>query len=124
MEDIYCFAGNPLDRASERRRDSVWVASLLDDPAARVLPLSELRPLIRGSDTIELDWQPLSLWRETIANRATLVFLGLAERRPFFAIDAALALYLKYQMPSRRKRPSPLRGIAVPAMRLRRCSLR
>src|SRR5881275_2883713 len=91
MEDIYCFAGNPLDRASERRRDSVWVASLLDDPAARVLPLSELRPLIRGSDTIELDWQPLSQWRETIANGATLVFLGLAERRPFFAIDAGPA---------------------------------
>jgi hypothetical protein len=22
MEEIYCFAGNPLDRASERRRDS------------------------------------------------------------------------------------------------------
>ena len=47
MEDIYCFAGNPLDRASERRRDTEWVASLLADPAARILPLRDLRPLTR-----------------------------------------------------------------------------
>jgi len=44
MEDIYCFAGNPLDRASERRRDTAWVRSLLDDPAARILPLRDLLP--------------------------------------------------------------------------------
>ena len=49
MEDIYCFAGNPLDRASERRRDTAWVASLLADPAARILPLRDLRPLTRGT---------------------------------------------------------------------------
>ncbi len=47
MEDIYCFAGNPLDRASERRRDTAWIASLLADPAARILPLRDLRPLTR-----------------------------------------------------------------------------
>ena len=41
MEEIYCFAGNPLDRASERRRDAAWIATLLGDSAARVLPLSE-----------------------------------------------------------------------------------
>ena len=48
MEDIYCFAGNPLDRASERRRDTDWIASLLADPEARILPLRDLRPLTRG----------------------------------------------------------------------------
>src|SRR5437588_348660 len=47
MEEIYCFGGNPLDRASERRRDTLWIQSLLDDPSARILPLCELRPLIR-----------------------------------------------------------------------------
>ena len=35
MEEIYCFAGNPLDRVSQRRRDAGWVASLLEDPATR-----------------------------------------------------------------------------------------
>ena len=28
MDDIYCFGGNPLDRASERRNDRAWIAEL------------------------------------------------------------------------------------------------
>src|SRR5213076_2796389 len=88
MEEIYCFAGNPLDRASERRRDAAWIATLLGDSAARVLPLSELRPLIRKGDTTELDWQPVAPWHQAIERGATLVFLGLDEGCPYFAIDA------------------------------------
>ena len=42
MEEIYCFAGNPLDRASEHRRDAGWIASLLDDPAARLIRRSAI----------------------------------------------------------------------------------
>jgi NAD+ diphosphatase len=90
MEEIYCFGGNPLDRASERRRDTLWIQSLLDDPAARILPLCELRPLIRGA-VPELDWQPLAPWRERIARGATLVFLGLDKDRPYFAVDGGPA---------------------------------
>src|SRR5258706_1411544 len=91
MEEIYCFAGNPLDRVSERRRDSAWVGELLDDPAARLLPLRDLRPLTRGSDKIELDWQTVAPWRELIGGGATLIFLGLGDGRPHFAIDAGAA---------------------------------
>src|SRR5206468_1693817 len=29
MDDVYCFGGNPLDRASERRDDGQWIATLL-----------------------------------------------------------------------------------------------
>jgi len=89
MEEIYCFAGNPLDRASERRRDTAWIASLLDDPAARILPLSDLRPLTRGSASPVLDWQPVAPWRDRIEHGATLVFLGLDGERPYFAVDAS-----------------------------------
>ncbi len=89
MEDIYCFAGNPLDRASEKRRDTAWIQSLLDDPAALILPLRELRPLTRGSNAPVLDWQPIASCRSLIDDGATLVFLGLGDdRRPYFAIDA------------------------------------
>src|SRR5437763_7818727 len=92
MEEIYCFAGNPLDRASERRRDAAWIASLLDDPAARILPLCDLRPLTRGGDEPVLDWQPAAPWREIIDKGAMLVFLGLDDdRRPHFAVDASAA---------------------------------
>ena len=90
MEDIYCFAGNPLDRVSERRRDREWIASLLDDPRAVILPLHQLRPLTRGSNSPVLDWQRIALWRDRIDNGATLIFLGLGDDgRPHFAVDAS-----------------------------------
>jgi NAD+ diphosphatase len=91
MEEIYCFAGNPLDRMSERRRDQAWVAALLADPAARVLPLLELRPLTRGDAAAPaLDWQPAASWRAAIEAGAMLVFLGVGDdQRPYFAIDAS-----------------------------------
>jgi NAD+ diphosphatase len=89
MEDIYCFAGNPLNRASERRRDTAWVRSLLDDPAARILALRDLLPFTRGSATPVLDWQKLAPWRDLIEHGATLVFLGLDRERPYFAVDAS-----------------------------------
>src|SRR5690349_15672408 len=88
MEEIYCFAGNPLNRASERRRDTAWIASLIADPAARILPLHELRPLTRSSAAPVLDWQKLAPWRDLIERGATLVFLGLDGERPYFAVDA------------------------------------
>jgi NAD+ diphosphatase len=88
MEEICPFAGNPLDRVSERRRDAAWVAGLLADPAARMLPLCELRPLVAG-DGAALGWQQVAPWRDRIASGATLIFLGLDESdRPHFAIDA------------------------------------
>jgi len=88
MEDIYCFAGNPLDRASERRRDTAWIRSLIDDPAARILPLRDLLPFTRGSAVPVLDWQNVAPWRDPIERGATLVFLGLDGERPYFAVDA------------------------------------
>ena len=88
MEEIYCFAGNPLDRASERRRDGEWIRSLLDAPSTVILPLCDLRPLTRGADTPALDWQPVEHWRDAMAQGATLVFLGLGDGRAYFAIDA------------------------------------
>jgi len=43
MDDIYCFGGNPLDRASERRDDREWIAALLGDPLAVVPALAGSR---------------------------------------------------------------------------------
>ena len=89
MEEIYCFAGNPLDRASERRRDAAWIGSLLLDPAARILPVRDLRPLTRDDVLPALDWQPVAPWRDLIGRGATLIFLGLGEEGPRFAVDAS-----------------------------------
>ena len=94
MEDIYCFGGNPLDRAAERRRDEAWIRSLIDDPAARILPMRELKPALRDGNGagLSLDWQPVGRWRELVETGAMLIFLGLGEDgRPHFALDASAA---------------------------------
>src|SRR5262245_63773850 len=81
MEDIYCFAGNPLDRVSERRDDRDWIASLLGDPQTRVLALRDLKPFTRGTGAPALDWQPVGPWRGHIDSGAQLIFLGLGDGR-------------------------------------------
>ena len=88
MEDIYCFGGNPLDRASERRGDREWMAKLLADPDTRILALRDLKPFTCGTGTPALDWQPVAQWRDQIDAGATLLFLGLGDGRAHFAIDA------------------------------------
>ncbi|MBM3518290.1 MAG: NAD(+) diphosphatase [Alphaproteobacteria bacterium] len=80
----YVFAGNPLDRVSHLRRDEAWLAAALADPDARLLPFWQLRPLVGAAN--RLAWQPA---RE-LAGHATLgtvVLLGQAEGRSFFAAD-------------------------------------
>jgi NAD+ diphosphatase len=89
MEDIYCFGGNPLDRASERRDDRAWIGALLDDRATRILALRDLKPFTRGTAAPALDWHPVAPWRDRIDAGATLIFLGLGDGRAHFAIDAA-----------------------------------
>ena len=91
MEEIYCFAGNPLDRVSERRRDAGWITSLLDDPETRLLPLHGLKPLVRHASAVALDWQPVAPWRSLIDDGATLIMLGLRDGRAWFALDASRA---------------------------------
>src|SRR5438445_11766524 len=85
MEDIYCFGGNPLDRASERRNDREWIAALLGDRETRILPLRDLKPFTRGSAAPALDWQPVEQWRDQIASGAMLRFLGPGDGTAPFA---------------------------------------
>ena len=89
MEDVYCFGGNPLDRASERRDDGEWIAKLLDDAQTRLLALHDLKPLTRRTPVPMLDWQPVPRWRDQIDGGAALIFLGLGDGRAHFAVDAA-----------------------------------
>jgi len=89
MEEIYCFAGNPLDRADERRRDAGWVASLLDETSSRLLPLRDLKPSVHNGGGVELEWQPVEPWHPHIEAGATLVLLGLGDGRAYFALDAS-----------------------------------
>jgi NAD+ diphosphatase len=87
MEEIYTFAGNPLDRVSQRRTDAEWLHALLDDPATRLLPLRELKPLVSSGSANELEWQPVTPWRSLIDDGATLILLGIGDGHAHFALD-------------------------------------
>jgi NAD+ diphosphatase len=91
MEEIYCFAGNPLDRVSQRRQDAGWVASLLTEPATRLLPLHDLKPRVRHASAVALNWQDVAPWRAMIDDGKTLILLGIREGRAYFALDASQA---------------------------------
>src|SRR5437764_13160508 len=91
MEEIYCCAGNPLDRVSQRRQDAAWLASLLEDPGTRMLPLHGLKPQIRHSSAAGLGWQSVAPWRPLIDDGSTLILLGIREDRAYFALDATSA---------------------------------
>jgi NAD+ diphosphatase len=88
MEEIYCFAGNPLDRVSQRRQDAGWVASLLQDPGTRLLPLHGLKPRVRHSSAVSLYWQSVGPWHSLIDDGNTLILLGLRDGQAYFALDA------------------------------------
>jgi len=91
MEEIYCFAGNPLDRVSQRRQDAGWVASLLEQPETRLLPLHDLKPQVRHASAVNLDWQNVAPWRSLIDDGGTLILLGIRDGRAYFALDATPA---------------------------------
>jgi NAD+ diphosphatase len=89
MEEIYTFAGNPLDRMYQRREDGAWIAQLLQDPQTRVLPFIDLKPAVQGG--MALDWQPAARWRDAIEAGALSIFLGIGDGRAHFAVDAGMA---------------------------------
>src|SRR5689334_6383780 len=107
MEEIYCFAGNPLDRVSQRRQDAGWVASLLEHPESRVLPLHGLKPRIRHSSAVALGWQGVEPWRGLIDGGGTSILLGLRDGRAYFAVDATPA-----KIPDREAKVMDARAVA------------
>jgi len=89
--EMFAFAGNPLDRASEKRSDAAWLAAARADSGARVLPLWKLQPLLLGPEThaqsTELGFVDGGMATGLGAPDAAEVFLGLAGPTPYFARD-------------------------------------
>ena len=74
------FAGNPLDRASERRTDPAWLASQMH--GGLFLPLWQNKPLIAEGRAAFLPWR--DAWQGNAC-----VFLGLEGAQAVFAVDIA-----------------------------------
>jgi NAD+ diphosphatase len=89
------FAGNPLNRASEKRTDINWIESKRHDPSSLVLPLWRLQPFIlepkKSGAPIELGLLRPGI-ADSLANaEAPCIFLGLEGDTAVFALDVAAA---------------------------------
>lgn len=83
------FAGSPLDRAGDRRRDTQWLAARLADPRAQAIALWQGRPLVREqAGELRLAFLEAPLARQIVGGRdERLAFLGLRGTTPIFAVE-------------------------------------
>ncbi len=80
------FAGNPLDRAGDRRDDSAWLAEQAANPEALALAIWNGGPLIEDHpDGPRLAW--LDLTHARTLSPGNEVFLGLWKDAPVFAVE-------------------------------------
>ncbi len=87
------FAGNPLDRASDRRRDEDWLAERLRDPASLAVVMWNGAPLVepdppRAADRgVRLVYVAAAVAAELAAGQERLLFLGLWREAAVFGVD-------------------------------------
>src|SRR5688572_4910131 len=82
------FAGNPLNRASDRRMDAAWVAARLADPASLAVAVWNGRLLVeKAGDETRLAYLPAPMAEDLAAGAERLLFLGLWKDAAVFAID-------------------------------------
>src|ERR1700683_385931 len=89
------FAGNPLNRASEKRTDTKWIESKRRDPSSLIFPMWRLEPFLLGPENSGPPFE-LGLLRPGIADslagaEAPCIFLGLEGDRAVFALDVSEA---------------------------------
>jgi NAD+ diphosphatase len=81
----HAFAGNPLDRAGDRRADADWMARQAEAPAAKALVLWKGQPLLgAGPKLAFVEGAVASTLAETGEH---LLFLGLDGQDPVFCLD-------------------------------------
>jgi NAD+ diphosphatase len=85
------FAGNPLDRASDRRADPDWLRARLTDPDSLAVALWNGKPLVEDAPQTEgglrIAYLPIGMAREVAASDQKTLFLGLWRDTAIFAID-------------------------------------
>ncbi|MDP3172932.1 MAG: NAD(+) diphosphatase [Phenylobacterium sp.] len=83
------FAGNPLDRVSERRSDPEWVAGRLADADSLAVAIWNGKPLVEsdGSGGVRIAYFPAELAKELSGGEERLLFLGMWREQAVFALD-------------------------------------
>ena len=85
LNALNTFAGNPLDRAGDRRNDPDWLAEQGARDDALALVMWEGRPLLEAGDEPRLAWLALAHARAVVPDRE--LFLGLWKGAPVFAVE-------------------------------------
>ncbi|MFI4933955.1 MAG: NAD(+) diphosphatase [Caulobacterales bacterium] len=84
------FAGNPLNRASDRRADAQWVAEKLADPESLAISLWNGKPLVEDAKQgkgVQIAYVRADLARELSGGAERLLFMGLWKETAVFALD-------------------------------------
>ncbi len=85
MVDVSHYSGNLIDRAGELRRDDLWIAARLRDPATRLVPVHRGRNLLRGARAAFLAPGDVEGFPDDPLIEP--IFLGIDEVGPLFAVD-------------------------------------
>ena len=82
------FAGNPLNRASDRRMDAAWVAGKLADEASLAVAVWNGKVLVeKGGSGTQVSYIPAKMADDLAAGPERLLFMGLWNDTAVFAID-------------------------------------
>lgn len=89
------FAGNPLNRASEKRLEVHWIESRLHAPSSLIFPMWRLEPFLLGPENspppIQLGLLKPGVAEVLAADGAPCIFLGLDGDHAVFALDVSAA---------------------------------
>jgi NAD+ diphosphatase len=83
------FAGNPLDRASDRRGDAEWLAQQLASPDALGLALWNGKPFVEPAQNggVQVAYLPPRVVSELAGGLEKLLFMGRWKDSAIFAVD-------------------------------------
>lgn len=85
MAERIPFSGNPLDRASNVRRDSGWLSDQANDAQSRYLLFWQMNVLAREAEATDLHWLDAG-FREHLLDAEPLL-LGMRDGIAHFAVD-------------------------------------